>query len=127
MFLANWEIFLDTLTYDKYTVRQVRWNAIELAKDFKKDGWLENEFVDAVIHVWKNYDEFKYLFQDGRRIILPIMATRFLEYEDNEMKFIPEEIAPIIDYLIGNDDLTNADMVRCEAKNTTYKFRYNFI
>ena len=105
----------------------MKWNAIQVAEDFKKNGWLEYELIDAVINVWKNYDEFKYLFQDGRRIILPIMATRILGYDDKEMKFIPKEIDPIMDYLIGNDDLTNADMVRCEGKNTIYKFQYNFI
>ena len=84
---------------------------------FKKNGWIDNEFIDAVIYRWRYYDEFQYLFQDGTRIILPTQATTILDFLEKNKEFKPVEVAQTMEYLIGEDDLTKADKVNNEQTN----------
>ncbi|KAM0902624.1 hypothetical protein ACQ4PT_019186 [Festuca glaucescens] len=104
-------IFVDTTTYNGSQDAPVTYSANQLADIFKKNGWIDTEFVDAVISRWRHYDEFKYLFQDGKRVILPVHASALLQITSQDDEFKPYEVAETMKYLIADDDLMKADMI----------------
>ena len=88
------------------------WTVKDLADYHSKQVWIDSEFIDIVISKWTSYNKkYSYIFQNGRRIVLPSQVAEICSLNEDDSEFNIERNASALLSIIGSTDLTEAFLV----------------
>ena len=88
------------------------WTVKDLADYHSKQVWIDSEFIDTVVSKWTSYKQnYSYIFQNGRRIVLPSQVAEICSLNEDDSEFNIERNASALLSIIGSTDLTEAFLV----------------